>query len=262
MGLFRPRHRDPHVTCGSALAGDPRIGRIEPADVIARTLRLYREHLRVLLMIAAVAFVPLGIMTPALGLLGRPGLVVSTVANLAAMFLVQGAIVWAVQRLRPDDEPCAVPRLADVLGASRGWFVPLAVAGVLAAASVIAGLALFIIPGLVLLTWWVVLPPVVVLERPGVWASFRRAHALVAGHAWRVFAIAVITMAIQLALSVALGLASSPLGAGIADVARVAVGNTLAAPLVAVAWTLTYFDLRALHGAASPIDITRPQEQL
>lgn len=235
---------------------------IEPADVIARTLRLYQEHLRLLLAIAAVAFVPLGIVTPALGLLGWPGLVVATVANLAAMFLVQGAVVWTVQHLCPDDEGCAVPRIADVLRASRVWFVPLALASALAAASVIAGLALLIIPGLVLLTWWVALPAVVVLEQPGLWASFRRAHELVAGHAWRVFAVAVITMAIQLALSVALGLATAPLGAGVADVVGVAVGNTLAAPLVAVAWTLTYFDLRALQGAASPIDITRPQEQM
>jgi hypothetical protein len=236
--------------------------RIEPAEVIARTLRLYRDHLGLLLAIAAVAFVPLGIATPALGLLGWPGLAVATVANLAAMFLVQGAVVWTVQHLHHREGGSEGPRMGEVLRASRLWFVPLAVASVLAAASVIAGLALLIIPGLILLTWWVALPAVVVLERPGLWASFRRAHELVAGHSWRVFAIAVMTMAIQLALSVALGVATAPLGAGVADLVGVAVGNTVAAPLVAVAWTLTYFDLRALRGAPSPIGITRPQEQM
>lgn len=234
---------------------------IEPAAIVARTLRLYRDHLRVLMEIAAVVFVPLGLLTPALALLGWPGLVIATVANLAAMFLVQGGIVWAVEHLCPGHEPRTVPRIAEVLRASRRWFAPLAIAGILAAASVIAGLALLIIPGLVLLTWWVALPPVIVLEHRGVREGFRRAYALVSGHAWPVFLVAVITMGIQLVLSLALGLATAPLGAAVADIVGVAVGNTLAAPLVAVAWTLTYFDLRALRGAESPIQATRTQEQ-
>jgi hypothetical protein len=261
VDVLRARDGDPHVTrpqpsteCTAPVA-------IEPAAVITRTLRLYRDHLRVLLQIAAVVFVPLGLLTPALALLGWPGLVVATVANLAAMFLVQGAIVWAVQHLCPGDDPHAVPAVADVLRASRRWFAPLAIASILAAASVVAGLALLIIPGLVLLTWWVALPPVVVLEERGVWESFRRAQSLVSGHAWPVFIIAVITMAIQLALSLALGVSTAPLGEAVADIVGVAVGNTLAAPLVAVAWTLTYFDLRALHGAGHPVRAPRPQEQ-
>jgi len=56
-----------------------------------------------------------------------------------------------------------------------------------------------------------------------------------------------ITMAIQLAFSLTLGILTEPLGTLTADLVGVAVGNSLAAPLVAVAWTLTYIDLRELR---------------
>jgi len=188
--VLRAGHRYPHVM--PADASYPAVGHdrptIDPVAVIARTLRLYRMHARLLITIAAGVFVPLGVIMVGLAPLGRTGLAVATVLNLAAMFLVQGGVVWTV--IRHCIEGAGAPTLGDVMRASREWFWPLTAASLLAAVSVVAGLALLIVPGLILLTWWVALPPVIVIERPGVIDGFRRARRLVRGRAWPVFAIA------------------------------------------------------------------------
>lgn len=215
---------------------------LEPGEIIAQTWRVYRAHWRYLVAVAALVFVPLGIAVLALRLLGWPGLLVSTAMTLAAVFLVQGTLVYGVQAL--VEQRRRPPSIALTFRESRRWFAPLALASILAALSVVAGLLLLIVPGLVLLTWWVVLSPVVVIERRPVLNSFRRARALVLGRGWPVFGVAVLTMVIQLAFSLALGLATTPLGSQSADFIGVAVGNTLSAPFVAVAWTLTYFALK------------------
>ncbi len=214
----------------------------EPGEIIARTWRVYRAHWRYLVAVAAIVFVPLGVAMLALRLLGWAGLLVSTALTLVAVFLVQGTLVYGVQAL--VDEHRRPPSIALTFRESRRWFAPLALASLLATLSVFAGLLLLIVPGLVLLTWWVVLSPVVVIERRPVLNSFHRARALVLGNGWPVFGVAVLTMVIQLAFSLALGLATTPLGSQSADFIGIAVGNTLSAPFVAVAWTLTYFALK------------------
>jgi len=56
-------------------------------------------------------------------------------------------------------------------------------------AGVAIGLFLLVVPGLLVLTRWSVIVPVIVLERRGVRSAFRRCWVLVKGHGWRVFAV-------------------------------------------------------------------------
>lgn len=219
---------------------------LRPGAIVASTWAVYRANWRYLLAIAAAVFVPLGVIGLGLRYLGWPGIVAAVGLNLMAVFLVQGALVCGVQNLR--DHTLHGTGVGPVLSDSRRWIIRLTVASVLAALSVFAGLVVLIIPGLVLVTWWVVLSPVVVIEERGIIASFRRSRALVLGHGWPVFGIAVLTMAIQLAFGLALGLATLPLGSVASDLFAGVVGNTLAAPFAAIAWTLTYFSLLELRG--------------
>lgn len=55
------------------------------------------------------------------------------------------------------------------------------------AAGVAAGLLLLIVPGLILLTLWIVAPPVAVVEKRGVFESIARSRELVRGNGLRVF---------------------------------------------------------------------------
>ena len=82
--------------------------------------------------------------------------------------------------------------------------------------------------------------------------AFGRSRALVRGTRGRSSAWSSLTMLVLLAFSLALGLAVPPLGGAVRSFVQAAVGNTLAAPFAAVAWTLTYFRLRDLDGPQGP----------
>jgi hypothetical protein len=106
---------------------------------------------------------------------------------------------------------------------------------------------LLILPGLFLLTIWSQVSPVVVLERPGVIPAFRRSQGLVRGNGWQVFGVIVVFFLILVVVSAilgAIGNAIGPVGSVIADV----IASTFTAPLVALAATVLYFNLRSSKG--------------
>lgn len=219
---------------------------MEPGDIIRRTWELYRAHPRHLVGIAAVVFVPLGGVSGLLALLGWPGILAANILNLAAIFLVQGALVKAVEDVRDGRVDLGI---AETFGHVRARLLPLAVAGVLATIGIVAGLILLIVPGLVLLTWWLVVSPAIMLEHRSVLDAFRRSRALVRGSAWPVFGVVVLTLLVLLALGLVLGIVLAPLDGAWRGFIASAAGNSLAAPFAAVAWTLTYFRLRELEQA-------------
>ena len=107
---------------------------------------------------------------------------------------VEGVLVRAIAELRTGREisirktiESALPRI-NVLSA----------AGLLASLGIIGGLILLIVPGLVLLTFWSMIIPVIILENAGVISSFSRSRELVSGKGWNVFAVIVLTFAVLL----------------------------------------------------------------
>ena len=182
---------------------------MEPGDVLRRSWEVYRAHWRHLVSIAAVVLVPLGAVTAPLALAGWPGIVGANVLNLSALFLVNGALVRAVDDVRLGRPDLSV---AETFRQTGPRLLVLAVAGVLAAVAIFIGLLLLVVPGLVLLTWWFVLSPVVVLEGQGVLPAFGRSRALVRGHGWPVFGVAIVTLVVELVVSLTVGAAVLPLG--------------------------------------------------
>jgi hypothetical protein len=216
---------------------------MQPGEILRDTARLYRAHWRPLRRIAAAVYVPVAAVGALVG--GTwPGFAVATLLNVAAIFLVQGAVTVAVAGIRAGDseiDPSAtLARAAERL-------VPLTVAGVLATLGVVLGMLALVVPGLVLLTWWLVVSPVIVLEDPAVLPAFGRSRRLVRGHAWPAFGVVVLTLLALLALNIAVALALSPLHPAAAAFFTTVIGSTVAAPFAGVAWTLTYYRLRALQ---------------
>ena len=81
--------------------------------------------------------------------------------------------------------------------------------------------------------------------------SFGRSRALVKGHGWRVFAVLVVLLLLNLVLgavaaALAVAIADSLVGYALADL----VTNVLVAPLSALAAAVMYFELVRLHGEA------------
>ena len=103
---------------------------MEPGDIMRRTWELYRAHPRHLIGIAAVVFVPLGVIGGLLAGLGWPGVVVANLLGLAAIFFVQGALVKAVEDVAGRARRPRHRR--DRSGHAGGRLMALAAAGVLA----------------------------------------------------------------------------------------------------------------------------------
>ena len=65
-------------------------------------------------------------------------------------------------------------------------------------------------PGLVLMTWWVVIIPAIVLENRSAGESFGRSRDLVRGYGWNVFGVIVLTILLLIVFSIVLSLILSP----------------------------------------------------
>lgn len=175
------------------------------------------------------------------------GLISYGVGVIAAT-LYQGMVVSLVRDVQDGSRDSSVGQLVE-----ETWPVvlPLIGAGILAGIGIAIGLILIVVPGLILLTIWSVIAPVIVVERSGVINAFGRSRALVKGNGWQVFGVIFVVFLIT-------GIASfvlQAIGVGISDtfVMRVLfslIASTLTAPIGALAASTIYFNLIALKGAA------------
>jgi hypothetical protein len=103
----------------------------------------------------------------------------------------------------------------------------------------------------VLLTWWVLIIPVIVLEERRAGEAFSRSRELVRGHGWGVFGVIVLTILIIIGFAIALGLLLLPFEDWLRSFLSNVISGTLVTPFVAVTWTLLYYRLR---GAKEPAE--------
>jgi hypothetical protein len=181
------------------------------------------------------------------GLLGLFGALLASIVGLIAAFLVQAALVKAVEDVRDGRVDLS---LGDTLQAARPAVGRVAVASILAGIAIGIGLILLIVPGLFLLTIWCLIVPVLVLEGVGVGASFGRSRELVRGFAWNVFGTMVVAFLILIVAGIVIGLILSPLPASVSQVLSGLISGTLVAPFLALVVTLGYFRLRSAHEGA------------
>jgi hypothetical protein len=221
--------------------------KLEIGDVISKVFKTYGDYASVLLPVAAVLF----LVEAVLALAGRDNVglaIVAGVVGFVLTLLYTGIVVELVNDVRDGRLDQSV---GGLFRSVTPVLAPLIVVSVLAAAGVIAGLALLIIPGLLLLTFWAVVAPVTVLERPGIFAAFGRSIALVKGNAGPVFGVIVLFFLIEVVIGLVLG----TIGAGLGGVGEVVLGwisRIITAPLVALASATLYFELKRLHGEAAP----------
>jgi hypothetical protein len=226
---------------------------IDVGNVVSKVFDLYVEHARVLLPVAALlylieaAFRVLGLDNAGLALLG--GLVALILSP-----LYTGMVVELVNDVRDG-------RLDQTVGGLLGSVTPVLAAliavSILAAIGIGIGLLLLIVPGLILVTIWSVVAPVTVLERPGVFAAFGRSRQLVKGNGWQVFGVIVLFVLIFIAIGIVLGV----IGALLSDAGEIVlgwVGSVLTAPLVALAASVLYFDLKEVREGPAPVGPEAP----
>jgi hypothetical protein len=223
-------------------------GRIDAGAVIRRVFEIYVDQASVLMPAAAVVFVFTGIISGLLVTASASLAFVALMISLVAGTLFTGMVVELVSDVqdgRRDASPGQLLRAATpVLG-------QLLLVGLVAGIGIVIGLFLIIVPGLFLLTIWFVAAPVVVLERPGVFAALGRSRELVRGNGWQVFGVILVVYVLFGVVSFIIeGIADSA-GSGIGIVVRVIVG-VLTAPLLALAASVLYFELRGSATTKAP----------
>ncbi len=180
------------------------------------------------------------------------------VIGLVGIFWLQGALVYAVEDVRDGKVDTTVGQIFERV---RPYLWTLILAGVLAALGITVGLILLVVPGLILLTWWCLMVPVIVLEGTSVGEAFGRSRELVRGHAWTVFGVVIVA---GLLSGIAAGIIQAIFGF-FGTFLQIWIGGTISSaivgPFVAIALTLMYFTLRDLKAepvAAAPVAAADP----
>jgi hypothetical protein len=217
---------------------------VTPTEVLGEAWALYKRHWRHLLPIAFVVYLLLSLLVLLLAwLLGWLGAIAAVLVSIVGTFWIQGALVVAIDDVR-DGRPDLT--ISETLSRVTPRINTLTLAGLLAGIGIVIGLALLIVPGLVLLTWWLFIVPVIMLEGAGVMDSFGRSRELVRGNGWNVFGLIVLTILVLIGAQIILALILIPLPDAVQGYVGNLASNTLLTPFVAAAWTLGYYRLRGI----------------
>jgi hypothetical protein len=211
-------------------------------EVMSEAWDAYRAHWGHLVPIALIVYLLISLLTLLLEvLLGWLGVVIGSLIALAGIFWLQGALVVAIEDVRDGRADLSIQ---ETLARVRPRLNTLTVAGLLAAIGIGIGFVMLIIPGLVLLTLWLVIVPVIMLEGAGVFESFGRSMRLVRGHGWSVFGVIVLTIIVLFLVSILVGILARAFDSSVARAVLDIATQSLTAPFVALAWTMTYYRLR------------------
>jgi hypothetical protein len=130
---------------------------------------------------------------------------------------------------------------AGRLRAAMPLLPPLLLASVPAVVLPAAASGLLLVPGLWLLTRWVLYAPVIAREGAGPLAALRRSSALVRGRFWSVFAVAGVAVIVEHAvIHVTAHEAEPALGSELLGLLGAAVAVTAVTPLAALTISLVY----------------------
>jgi len=225
--------------------------KLRVGDTLSGVLDVYRDQAGVLLPVAFWLFLVVAIVN---GLTEGNFSVfwLGIVVSLAVGTLYQGMVVELVRDVQDSRRDSSV---GDLMRSVLPVLGPLIGAAILSGLGIAAGLFLLIVPGLIVLTMWAVIAPVIVVERRGVFDAFGRSRQLVKGQGWPVFGSVVVAYLIGalagvIFILVANGIADGP----IIRVVFSALASTITAPIEALVASVLYFRLLAIKGQPAPAD--------
>jgi hypothetical protein len=229
-------------------------GKLDTADSFDRIFSLYGHQFVVLITAALAIYVPIGILT---GIVVSSGsialLLVVTVLSAIGQALYTGAVVGAVEDMRDGRRDYSA---IELLRAAVPYIFPLIVAGIFYGICVAVGFVLLIVPGLIFLTWFSLFAPAIVVENRGIFDSFTRSRELVRGNGWRVFGVIVVTFIIQAVVQNLLNRIGINADSLVLRTILSIVGSVITAPILALAVSVVYFQLRDImqgtQGMAAP----------
>ena len=216
------------------------------SGVLGEAWGYYKRFAAHFLLIAFAIYLGAAIIVALLSLAGAIGSFIGLIINLIAAFLVQAALVKAVQDVRDGRVDL---NLGETVRAVLPFLVTVAAASILAGIGISIGFVLIIIPGLILLTFWSLIVPSIVIGGEGVFGSFSKSWRTVRGYAWHVFGTYVLVFLILIVVDIVLGLILLALPLVARNFISSIVSGTLVAPFLALVVTLVYYRLTAAHEA-------------
>src|SRR6516165_8028288 len=223
--------------------------------VLSEAWDLYRRFASHFLLIAFVIYVITALLVALLSLAGVVGAILGAILSFAATYVVQASLIKAVQDVRDGRVDLD---LSETVQAAAPYILPVIGAAILAGIGITIGFFLLIVPGLILLTFWCLIIPFIVLGGSGVFEAFGNSWRTVRGYAWRVFGTYVLVFLILIAFEIVLGLILSVLPRWLSSFVGNVVAGSLIAPFLALVATLIYYRLTAAH-AGEPYVVTSPE---
>lgn len=221
--------------------------RLDTGRVFDAIFKIYKAQAGVLIPAALIVFVPVSLISGFArdngGLLLS---LVSFIVTIVGTYWYQGTVVEAVKDIQDGRRDSSLGQLFSSVTPFLGSLIG---AGLLAGLGIVLGLIVFIVPGLILLTMWALLSPVIILERTGAMGSFNRSQDLTKGSRWQVFGVIVVLFIINFVVQFVLifivaAITSSVVGIVIASL----IASLLIAPLSAIAATVMYLELARIKG--------------
>ena len=193
------------------------------------------------------------------GLFWGSGLIYALI-SLAGLAALHGAIVHG----SVADLNGYRATLMECLTTGLRVFLPVAGVVVLLTIGVVLGLIALIVPGLVLLTTWLVAIPAAVVEKTGVTNAFARSVALTRGYRWQIFGLVAIFCIVAGVVSgifeSAEDVAHHALNIGILPFEPISVMDDLIETIVALVASVgafvVYYELRSVKEDAGPGELT------
>lgn len=219
--------------------------------VIGEAWGLYKAHWRHLLTISFVVYLAVALLSILLAVILVDWLagLIAFVISIVAVFWTQGALVKAVDDVRDGRPDLSLGETFQRVQPQLGAII---VAGILAGLGIGIGFLLFIVPGLLLLTWWAVIIPAIVLEQRSAGEAFSRSRELVRGNGWGVLGVIVLTILLLFAFLIVLTIVLAPFAEWLRSFLSNLISGTVTAPFIAVVYTLLYYRLRGAKETPEP----------
>jgi hypothetical protein len=222
---------------------------LTPSGVIERVIEIYRDQAQTLVLAALIVYLVNLVAT--LVFSSGAFIILATIVSTAVGVFYQGMVVELVSDLQDGRRDSSIGQL---FGSVQPVALTLFLVSLLGGLAIGIGFVLLIVPGLFLLTIWALIAPVVVVENTGVFATFGRSRALVAGHGWTVFGVIAIVFVLTIVVFLVAGIFSALLGDVGGAIVRYLV-SALLAPVGGLAAAVLYFRLRDGAPVTAPLPV-------
>jgi hypothetical protein len=216
------------------------------SGVLSEAWTLYRRYARHFIAISFSIFLVVALINALLSwALGSFGAFLGVIFSLVGIYLLQAALVKAVQDVRDGRVDMD---LRQTVRAATPFIGAVMLASILASIGIAIGFVLIIVPGLILLTFWSLLVPEIVIGGAGPLEAFGRSWRTVRGYAWRVFGTFILVFLILVVGEIVLSAILLVLPYGWRSFIADLVAGALVTPFLAALVTLIYYRLTAAHG--------------